>query len=88
MDRLTLSSGRVLEPNRGFIGINPKLQVCEGYDCDWNIYPLEEGEVLQSGAWDKAVEDDTPFTLQERREIADYVIALWRRWADGEGPHD
>ena len=38
------------------------------------------GESITEG-WDGGVEAGAPFTARERREIAEYMVARWRRWA-------
>ena len=35
---IQLSSGRVLDPNCGVVGVNHKLEVYEGYDSSWIRY--------------------------------------------------
>lgn len=64
-DQYTLTSGRVIDANCGY------LSPTEDEDC-----PLVEGydvEVWVNGK---------PFTREERKEIADYMIAKWEAWGD------
>ncbi len=67
-----LPGGLVLSPNRGILGINDNLEVYEGYDneCDGGH---------RGGKW----VDFEKFTKKDRREIADQMIGLWNKWADG-----
>lgn len=64
-----LSSGRRFYANSGLLSVGPGDDgLSEGYD----------GHVDEH-------DDDynpLPFTPGERREIAEYVIALWRGWAE------
>jgi hypothetical protein len=41
-DQFKLSSGRVVHANRGLVGINPRLEVSQGYD--GNIYIEDDDE--------------------------------------------
>lgn len=59
------TTGRELNANLGIIGLNPKLEISEGYD--------------------GGIEDNwEPFTLEERQEIADYMISLWEAYKKAE----
>lgn len=71
-DKYVLSSGREFYANLGILGIDPRGDVSEGYD--GGLYPERGG-----GA------DD--FTPEERREIADFAIAAWEKFAaEGRPP--
>lgn len=59
------SSGRTAYCNAGIIGIDPDLELSEGYDGGFSIDPYNTG----------------PITPDERREMAEYMIDLWRRYA-------
>ena len=69
MQEIVLSSGRVLRPNGGFVGINSEMAVCEGYDGgidveeDWSAYGGEK-----------------PWTAAEQVEFADIMIQRWMEW--------
>ena len=56
-------SGRQVYANNGIIGINPELQVYNGYDGGLDAF-CGPGE-------------SSAFTREEQREIADYMIRLW-----------
>lgn len=73
-----LSTGRAFYANCGVIGISGEeverdpedaVIVREGFDGDIRI--------AESKWADDTSEDWTP---DERRELADYMIALWQRW--------
>jgi hypothetical protein len=66
---VTFSSGKVLSANQGIIGIDPDLDVSEGYD----------------GGFDIADTYRETLTKPERRELADYMIALWQRYREVRG---
>ena len=69
-----MSTGRKLYANRGLLSVMPDAKnepaVYDGYD----------GCIEGTGRGDW--EDEMPFTPEERREMADYVIAQWNKWAD------
>ncbi len=78
-----LSTGRKLNPNRGILGL-----VNDGSCEPWES-KLTEG--LDSGIPEGTTEDDPDaeiygrrdlLTPGERREIAEYMIALWLEWGD------
>jgi hypothetical protein len=63
-DTYVLSSGREFYANRGILGIAPR-----------------EGELYEG--YDGGVYIDEPgeeWTADEKRELADYMIALWSQW--------
>ena len=75
-----LSTGREFYANGGILGIKPDdPTICtEGYD----------GGVMESWPrehWMDAADAEPSFTLEERAEIADHMIALWQRFKIG--PH-
>lgn len=61
-----LSTGRVFYANLGIIGINPTLEVSEGYDGGFSV----------DGDW----EGEDKWTAAERAELADFMIDLWQRF--------
>jgi hypothetical protein len=73
-DTYRLSTGRQFEANRGIIGLAPDFEVSEGYDGE-----LSE---VRGEHWDKAVR----WTLTERVELADFMIAQWRAFRDLSDP--
>lgn len=68
-DNLKLKTGREVYANRGLIGINAELEVAEGYDGvpDGANFPQE---------WDD--EDYQYWSVEERVELADIMIARWQ----------
>lgn len=68
---LLLSTGRRISANDGFLGINPQMEMSEGYD----VYVPGDGVTLYSN------HDVVPFTAEERTEIAAYLCGLWTAWA-------
>lgn len=72
-DRLMLASGRQFYANSGILGLSDKLAITEGYD----------GGVREDRHRDADVDEDVdmPFTVEERAEIAAYMVALWQQWA-------
>lgn len=65
-DTLTLSTGRKVYANCGIVGINDKLSTSEGYDGD---LPTRD-----------EFDPESDWAADERRELADYMIALWTRY--------
>lgn len=64
---IKLSSGREIRANLGILGL-------DGLDSD-NLYDGYDGMVWQEGSdW------EDPFTEAERREIAELMVARWKRW--------
>lgn len=75
-DGYVLSTGKAFRANCGILGLRVKdVRIChEGYD----------GSVLEShdrDVWMDEAEYPQSFTAHERREIADYMIALWNQFA-------
>lgn len=64
---MKLSSGREFEPNGGYIGINERMEVCEGYD---------DG---LSGDYDFS---DEPWKPSERVELAEFMIKRWQEYRE------
>jgi len=75
---LTLKSGRVICLNRGFIGINKELEICEGYDGRLSYYSADPHDAGRGEAGDHF----SMFTQEEREEIANYAIMLWNAFKD------
>lgn len=69
-DGYRLSTGKVLYPNLGILGIAPKDPEAYSYES----FPIYGGYDQQEG-------NISAYTVEERREIADFVIALWEDWA-------
>jgi hypothetical protein len=71
-DTIIFSSGREFYANRGVIGLSDDLYVSQGYDGGLDAWPSE---------------GTTHFmTPEERRELADYMIALWTKFREADGP--
>lgn len=66
-------TGREIYANHCIIGINPDLDVYEGYD--GYIETSEDAPLIESG-------DTIPLTPEERRELSDMMIALWKKFAE------
>lgn len=64
-DTVILSTGREMYAHGGIIGLGP--------DCS---YP---DQLVASYGYDGGLEED--FTPEERQEIAEYMINLWKKWA-------
>lgn len=75
-DTFTLSSGREVYANQGFLGIAPPepgkfVEIREGYD--GLLYDPNNNDLP----------DADPWTKEEREELAEFAIALWRAFASG-----
>lgn len=73
-DRIYLeTTGRVChDANCEFVGINPALHVSGGYDSGVG------GANHDYEPWDE--DDCKKFTVEERHELADYMIKLWTEY--------
>lgn len=69
-NKFRLSTGREIRANKGFVGINDRLEVAEGYDG-----PIEGLRNIDGP-------QDT-WSESERAELADYMIDLWQRFKLG-----
>jgi hypothetical protein len=68
------STGRKAYANRCIVGIRPDtLEISEGYDGSFDA------------EW--ARDESTEFTKQEKLELADFMLATWRRYKDA-AEHD
>lgn len=71
-----LSTGKEFYANRNILGLGPvgeyesRLSLTFGYD----------GGVSEDQEPNEYAENK-PFTPEERNEVAEYMIALWREWA-------
>ena len=76
--------GRLLYANDHIIGINPDLQVHEGYDGDIDIGPwsenLSEREIREHFESIGLVYDEEYLSLSQMIEMADYMIGLWEQY--------
>lgn len=78
-DGFTLSTGREVYANCGILGLerdddDGRLRLAYGYDG----HVLEDQPDYREG---RPMPCKDAFTPEERAEIAEYVIALWREWA-------
>lgn len=76
-DSYLLSTGKLIHPNRGIIGLTEAeegLKIYEGYDGTW----ITENQIEGTG-WTK---DNIELTNEEVKEIALYMSKLWQRLAD------
>lgn len=69
-EKIVFSTGKVIEPNRGLIGLSPDFEIGEGYD---STLPRHE-EFLD------IYESDSTFILtkQECRELCEIMIKRWQ----------
>ena len=65
---MKLSTGKVLEANRGIIGLNSDMEVHGGYDEILYI----RGEMY----------NEVELTVLEQIELADYMIGLWTKYKE------
>ncbi|MCW5648396.1 MAG: hypothetical protein KIS62_01485 [Ramlibacter sp.] len=69
--KIVLSTGTVLEPCAGTIGIAPDLEVTHGYD----------GMLYRpADAWDDPTEKTHAMTAAEQLELADLMIERWQKF--------
>jgi len=51
------------------------------------IFPANHGliginhELVAHGGYDQVIHEDSEFTPEERKEISEYMIELWKEWA-------
>ena len=74
---MTFSTGRTITPYNGTIGINKDMEVSEGYD---NMLTEKSHPIMR-------IEDDPEertyvYTAEERKELAEYMIDLWKKFAE------
>lgn len=74
-DRLVLVSGRQFYAHSGILGLSDKLVITEGYDGGVREDRRHDADV------DVDEDEDKPFTVEERAEIAAYMVGLWQQWA-------
>lgn len=71
-DNLKLKSGRELYANLGFIAINEKLDIAEGYDGGLPLAPNHSDYEF----------DEDKLTKEEALELADIMIDRWNRFKE------
>jgi hypothetical protein len=76
-----LSSGRFINPNGLIVGINPKLEVFEGYDS--RLYELEQSD---EDVMPDEIGYEPGWTPEECAELADFMIELWRQFREKHAP--
>lgn len=59
-DKYRLITGTEFYSNRNIVGINPKLELSEGYDTE--------------------LSEEHKFTMEEKIELANYMIKLWEMY--------
>lgn len=42
----------------------------------------DEGTVVISEGYDGGIHDQDTFTVDEKKELAEYAIGLWKRWGN------
>lgn len=75
-DNIKLSTGKILDPHCGFVGINVDGELSDGFDSCFYCY---EDEHVRS--WGSADSPDV-LTRDERIELAEVVISRWQQWLD------
>ncbi len=66
-DKLSLSSGNCLDVNQGIIGLSPGGDITHGLD---GYLSIKDGE------------DPCQIAIEDRKEIADYMILKWKNYRD------
>lgn len=76
-DHYSLSSGREFYACRGIIGLDPDgPYVYEGSDGELH----DEADNFHADHYGTAPDHDDRWTPEERRELADFMIAAWQRY--------
>jgi len=70
-----LSTGREISANRGIIGLSEP-----GKDGEWEISEGYDGEIFST--WDDWRNEGDRLAPGEQREIAEYMINLWKRFRE------
>lgn len=71
---IKLSTGTLIEPYNGTIGINEDLEVTAGYDSHLRPYAWRE-------EWMTDLDGDV-LTFAEQIELGEIMITLWRQFID------
>jgi hypothetical protein len=74
-DLYTLSSGRQFYAHAGILGLGDHPELFNGYDSEvefWNGVYFRNSDSYEP----------SPFTREERTEIAAFMIARWNEWAN------
>lgn len=79
---ITLSTGRVLKPNAGIVGIGPDLNVYEGYDSEFMYPHIELPDWIKKEGLDSGPGAYEELTIPERIELADIMIARWQAFKE------
>jgi hypothetical protein len=66
---IIFSSGRSVYANLGIIGLSPTLELSYGYDgsIDWPPYETHSDSL----------------TVEDMKELADYMVGQWTRFKEG-----
>lgn len=68
MSEIKLKNGKVISPNGGYIGINEKLDISQGYD---NVFITEDSE------WYADDDSSDKVSNEELKELCDIMIDRW-----------
>jgi hypothetical protein len=71
--QIKLASGRVIDPNEGYVGIDTDGNVSEGYDSRLHYISIGQ-EAIEGMAFTYGPD---VFTAEERSELADIMILRW-----------
>lgn len=78
-----LSSGREFYANCGIIGMNPPTGLRVDVPDAWrdSIYKGYDGsQIIRAPEWMEDTSRD--WTDAERKELAEFMVALWREWGN------
>ena len=64
--KMYFHSGKSFEANGGILGLSETLSITEGYD---RAIVLDDEQFA-----------DAAFNEEERQEIANYMVDLWKQW--------
>lgn len=71
--KIKFSTGKEIDPNSGFVGLNELFEISEGYDGQYSRYDL----IKDNWEWVKP-EDQNTLTVAEQLELCAIMIARWR----------
>lgn len=73
-----LSTGKVINPYNGIIGINSELRICGGKDSDF----YTDKEIENYDLSPPSSGDSEYLTNAECVELADYMVELWEKFKE------
>jgi hypothetical protein len=76
-DHVLESSGRALYAHAGIIGIDDAGSVFQGFDGTIETYDYRESYINEGPG---SPPDPPPLTDAERRELAEEMVARWKKW--------